>query len=87
MSGARGIQALRHIVTRRYFAVLILFAALFVYFSLTQDRFLTSGNIDALITGSSILWMVAIGPEAPDRHVASVHGPDLVRQRGAIQRL
>ena len=61
MSGARGLQALRHVVTRRYFAVLILFAALFVYFSVSQDRFLTSGNIDALITGSSILWMVSIG--------------------------
>ncbi len=41
--------------------MLILLAALFVYFSVTQDRFLTSGNMDALITGSSILWMVAIG--------------------------
>lgn len=61
MSAARGLKALRHIATRRYFAVLILFAALFVYFSVSQDRFLTSGNIDALITGSSILWMVAIG--------------------------
>jgi ribose/xylose/arabinose/galactoside ABC-type transport system permease subunit len=61
MSGARGLRALRHVATRRYIAVLILFAALFVYFSVTQDRFLTSGNIDALITGSSNLWMVSIG--------------------------
>lgn len=58
---ARGLQAVRHVATRRYFAVLILFAALFVYFSVTQDRFLTSGNIDVMITGSSILWMVAMG--------------------------
>lgn len=61
MSGARGLQLARHIASRRYIAVLILLAALFVYFSVTQDRFLTSGNMDALITGSSILWMVAIG--------------------------
>jgi ribose/xylose/arabinose/galactoside ABC-type transport system permease subunit len=55
------MQLVRHIASRRYLAVLVLFALLFLYFSLTQSRFLTSGNIDALITGSSILWMVSIG--------------------------
>jgi len=61
MSAARSLQLARQFAARRYFAVLILLAALFAYFSVTQERFLTSGNIDALITGSSILWMVAIG--------------------------
>jgi ribose transport system permease protein len=46
---------------QRFLAVLILLIAVFVFFSLTQQRFLTSGNIDALLTGGSILWMVAIG--------------------------
>ncbi len=58
---ARPLQLARHIATRRYFAVLVLFVLLFVYFSVSQDRFFTSANIDALITGSSILWMVSIG--------------------------
>jgi ribose/xylose/arabinose/galactoside ABC-type transport system permease subunit len=46
---------------QRFLAVLVLLIAVFIFFSLTQQRFLTSGNIDALLTGGSILWMVAIG--------------------------
>ncbi|MGH2849800.1 MAG: hypothetical protein ACRDLP_04215, partial [Solirubrobacteraceae bacterium] len=45
----------------RFLAVLILLVAVFVFFSLTQQRFFTSGNIDALLTSGSILWMVALG--------------------------
>jgi ribose/xylose/arabinose/galactoside ABC-type transport system permease subunit len=45
----------------RFLAVLILFVAVFVFFALTQQRFFTSGNIDALLTSGSILWMVALG--------------------------
>ena len=41
--------------------MLILLIAVFIFFALTQDRFFTSGNIDALLTSGSILWMVAIG--------------------------
>jgi ribose transport system permease protein len=47
--------------TQRFMAVLMLLVALFVFFSLTQDRFFTSGNIDALLTSASILWVVSIG--------------------------
>ena len=45
----------------RFLAVLVLLIAVFVFFALTQARFFTSGNIDALLTSGSILWMVAIG--------------------------
>jgi ribose transport system permease protein len=55
------IAMIRHVATRRFFAVLVLFVLLFAYFGITQSKFLTSGNIDALLTGSSILWMVSIG--------------------------
>jgi len=46
---------------QRFLAVLVLLIAVFIFFSLTQDRFFTSGNIDALLTSGSILWMIAIG--------------------------
>jgi ribose transport system permease protein len=46
---------------QRFFAVLILLVAAFVFFSVTQKRFATSANIDALLTSASILWMVSIG--------------------------
>lgn len=61
MSAERALGAARQIAARRFFAVLVLFVLLFLFFSLTQERFFTSANIDALITGSSILWMVSIG--------------------------
>jgi ribose transport system permease protein len=46
---------------QRFMAVLLLLGALFVFFSLTQERFFTSGNIDALLTSAAILWVVSIG--------------------------
>ncbi|HEY2052429.1 MAG TPA: ABC transporter permease [Solirubrobacterales bacterium] len=61
MNNGNTISMIRHVATRRFFAVLVLFVLLFAYFSVTQSKFLTSGNIDALLTGSSILWMVSIG--------------------------
>lgn len=45
----------------RFLAVLILFIAVFVYFSLTQSRFFTSADLDALITSAAVLWMVSMG--------------------------
>jgi ribose/xylose/arabinose/galactoside ABC-type transport system permease subunit len=56
-AGKAGKAALR----LRFLAVLLLLVAVFVYFSLTQSRFFTSADIDALLTSASILWMVAIG--------------------------
>jgi ribose transport system permease protein len=61
MNNGNTLSMARHVAGRRFFAVLVLFILLFAYFAITQDKFLTSGNIDALLTGSSILWMVAIG--------------------------
>ncbi|HYY22185.1 MAG TPA: ABC transporter permease [Thermoleophilaceae bacterium] len=46
---------------QRFLAVFLLVVAMFVYFSVTEDRFFTSGNIDALLTSASILWVVSIG--------------------------
>lgn len=46
---------------QRFLAVLILWVAIFIYFSLTQSRFFTSANLDALMTSAAVLWMVSIG--------------------------
>lgn len=46
---------------QRFLAVLVLLIAVFLFFALTQSRFFTSGNVDALLTSASILWMVSIG--------------------------
>jgi ribose transport system permease protein len=46
---------------QRFMAVLLLLVALFIFFSLTQERFFTSGNIEALLTSAAILWVVSIG--------------------------
>jgi ribose transport system permease protein len=45
----------------RYAAVLVLLIGLFVYFSASQTSFLTSANIENLLTSVSILWVVSIG--------------------------
>ncbi len=45
----------------RYGAVLVMLLALFAFMSITQDRFLTQANIENLLTGVSILWVVALG--------------------------
>src|SRR4051812_39799577 len=46
---------------QRFFAVLVLLVVVFTFFAVTQDRFFTSANIDALLTSASVLWMVSIG--------------------------
>ena len=61
MSRGRSLGLLRGVAGQRFFAVLVLFAALFVVFTLTQERFATSANIKALLTSAAILWVVAIG--------------------------
>jgi ribose/xylose/arabinose/galactoside ABC-type transport system permease subunit len=59
--GSAARQAGRVARAQRFTAVLLLLIAVFVYFALSQDRFFTSANIDALLTSASILWMVSIG--------------------------
>ena len=61
MSRGRILNLVRGVVGQRFFAVLVLFVALFVVFTLTQERFATSANIKALLTSAAILWVVAIG--------------------------
>jgi ribose transport system permease protein len=61
MNRGNTLTMMKQVAARRFFAVLVLFILLFAYFSISQSKFLTSGNIDALLTGSSILWMVSIG--------------------------
>lgn len=46
---------------QRFLAVLVLWIAIFVFFSLTQSNFFTSNDLDALVTSAAVLWMVAIG--------------------------
>ena len=41
--------------------MLVLLVAIFVYFSVTQDNFLTRPNIENLLTSVSILFIVSIG--------------------------
>lgn len=59
---AETLRRLRRVATgQRFFAVLLLLVILFVAFTVTQDRFATSPNIEALLTSASILWVVSIG--------------------------
>jgi ribose transport system permease protein len=51
----------RSAASTRFFGVLVLLIALFLYFSVTQDRFLTEDNIKVLLTSISILFVVSIG--------------------------
>src|SRR5689334_1287690 len=56
-----GAGAARVAFRQRFLAVLVLFVAIFIYFSLSQSRFFTSANLDALMTSAAVLWMVSIG--------------------------
>jgi ribose/xylose/arabinose/galactoside ABC-type transport system permease subunit len=47
--------------TSRYAVVLLLLIGIFIFFSLTQPDFLSKANIENLLTGSSILFVVSIG--------------------------
>ena len=47
--------------TNRYAVVLLLLIAIFCFFSVTQPDFLSQANIENLLTGSSILFVVSIG--------------------------
>ena len=47
--------------TSRYAAVLALLVAIFVAFGATQSNFMTTSNIENLLTSVSILWVVSIG--------------------------
>jgi ribose transport system permease protein len=61
VGAGRALRAGRLATRQRFLAVLVLLVVVFVFFAITQGRFFTSANIDALLTSASILWMVAIG--------------------------
>lgn len=54
-------RMMRLLTAQRYFAVSLLLIALFAVFSVTQERFLTTANVQALLTRVAILWVVSIG--------------------------
>ena len=58
---ARIRGAITTLVRQRFFAVLAMLVVLLVFFSLTQPRYMTSDNVEAMLSGASILWIVAIG--------------------------
>jgi ribose transport system permease protein len=47
--------------TRPYRPVIVLTIALIVFFAITQSSFGTWGNVKALLSGSSALWILSIG--------------------------
>jgi ribose transport system permease protein len=47
--------------TRPYRPVIVLSVALIVYFTITQSSFGTWDNIKAMLSGSSVLWILAVG--------------------------
>lgn len=49
------------LLRQRFFAVLVMLVALIVFFSLTQERYFTQANFETMLSGASILWIVAIG--------------------------
>lgn len=56
-----GMRIARAAARQRFFVVLALLVVLFAVFALSQDRFFTQGNIEALLTSAAILWVVSIG--------------------------
>jgi ribose transport system permease protein len=45
----------------RFGAVLVVLVALFIYLSVSQANFLTRLNVEDLLTGASLLWLVSLG--------------------------
>jgi ribose transport system permease protein len=54
-------RARRSVTGLRYLGVFVLLVLMFVFFSLTQPGFLTSANLDTMLTGVSILFVVSVG--------------------------
>jgi ribose transport system permease protein len=50
-----------NVIRQRFFVVLVVLVLMTVFFAITQDQFLTGGNISAILTSSSILWIAAMG--------------------------
>lgn len=50
-----------NLIRQRFFVVLVVLVIMIVFFAITQEQFLTGGNISAILTSSSILWIAAMG--------------------------
>lgn len=50
-----------NVIRQRFFVVLVVLVLMIVFFALTQEQFLTGGNISAILTSSSILWIASMG--------------------------
>lgn len=50
-----------NVIRQRFFVVLVVLVIMTVFFAVTQEQFLTGGNISAILTSSSILWIAAMG--------------------------
>jgi ribose transport system permease protein len=60
-TGAMNVWRRAFAATRHFRPVLLLVILLLIYFSIDQSVFLTKGNIENLLTGVSVLWVVALG--------------------------
>lgn len=49
------------IFRQRFFVVLLVLILMVIFFSVTQEQFLSGPNISAILTASSILWIAAMG--------------------------
>lgn len=52
---------MRGLIRQRFFVVLVVLVLMIIFFSLTQEKFLSGPNISAILTSSSILWIASMG--------------------------
>ncbi len=50
-----------NLVKQRFFVILVLLVGMIVFFTFTQERFLTLNNFTVILTSSSILWVASMG--------------------------
>lgn len=52
---------MRALIRQRFFVVLVVLVLMIIFFSITQEKFLSGPNISAILTSSSILWIASMG--------------------------
>ncbi len=60
-TGTTNVWRRAFVATRHFRPVLLLVILLMIYFSIDQSVFLTKSNIENLLTGVSVLWVVGLG--------------------------
>jgi ribose transport system permease protein len=58
---SKALLGVKSLISQRYFAVLVILVFMIFGFATTQQRFATQGNLEALLTSASILWVVSLG--------------------------